>query len=157
MLNRKGHAPTLLLFVAALVLCIAAWFSFLTFNDGIKEKSSEIQAFSERLEFDRAYAESSVRGLVLSSAREAFESVRGDYEWRFDNALAGEVSRFSVLGNLSGNALGLMRNHAYKLNKDGENYVFELDNVFTQTETGSNKAVQRFNVTLAFSPSGAIR
>jgi hypothetical protein len=157
MLNRKGHVPTLLLFVVALVLCIAAWFSFLTFSDDIGQQSRELQAFSDNVAFERTYSDNAVRDLVVSAAREAASEEGAGYETRFASALAVRVERFGALREIQGNALGLMRNKAYTLEQDGTEYVFKMPGVFVQMGSGVNKIVQRFDIEVRFLPSGEIR
>jgi hypothetical protein len=156
MLNRRGHVPTLLLFVVALVLCIAAWFSFLTFSDDIGEQSRELQAFSDNVAFERTYADSAVENLVLGAAREAAVGGESGYEARFADALAVRVERFGTFREVHGNALGLIRNKAYTLEQEGDEYVFRLPGIFVQMESGVNKIVQRFDMEIRFSPSGEI-
>ncbi len=160
MLSRRGHVPTLMLFVAALALCIAAWFSFLTFNGDIREKAASLQSWNERVEAERAYTEFVIEGLVAGAAREASAASaedREDYETRFDRFLQLRVARFSEAKNISGNALGLMRTHSYLLKPQGEGYVFELKGIFLKIEDGGNSVVQRFDMSVSFTPSGEIR
>lgn len=163
MLNRRGHVPTLMLFVVALALCVAAWFSFLTFNGDIREKAASLQSWNERVEAERVYAERVIEGLVAGAARDASEALAASvedgegYETRFDRFLQVRVARFSDVKNISGNALGLMRTHSYLLKQDGEVYVFELKNIFLKIEDGGNSVVQRFDMRISFMPSGEIR
>ena len=157
MLNRRGHVPTLMLFVVALALCVAAWFSFLTFNGDIREKAASLQSWNERVEAERVYTERVIEGLVAGAGREASAEEGGDYNARFDRFLQTRVARFSEIKNMSGNALGLMRTHSYLLKQDGEVYVFELKNIFLKIEDGGNSVVQRFDMRISFMPSGEIR
>lgn len=157
MLKRKGHTPTLLLFVVALVLCIAAWFSFLTFSDDIGQQSKEFQTFSDNVAFERTYADNAVRDLVTSAAREAVLGGDSGYEMRFASALAARVDRFGTFREVHGNFLGLMRNKAYTLERDGADYVFKMPGVFVQMESGVNKVIKRFDIEVRFLPSGEIR
>jgi len=87
MLNRRGHVPTLMLFVVALALCAAAWFSFLTFNGDIREKAASLQSWNERVEAERVYTERVIEGLVAGAGREASAEEGGDYNARFDRFL----------------------------------------------------------------------
>jgi hypothetical protein len=157
MLRRKGHVPTLLLFVVALVLCIAAWFSFLTFSDDIGQQSRQLQAFSDNVAFERTYADNAVRDLVASAAREANNGGDSGYEIRFDSALTLRAGKFGTFREVRGNFLGLMRNKAYTLERDGAEYVFKMPGVFVQMESGVNKVTQRFDIEVRFLPSGEIR
>lgn len=157
MLRRKGHTPTLLLFVVALVLCIAAWFSFLTFSDDIGQQSRELQAFADNVAFERTYADNAVRYLVVSAAREAAVGGEIGYEMRFASALATRAEKFGTLREVQGNVLGLVRTKAYTLERDGTGYVFKLPGIFVQRESGANKVVQRFDIEVRFTPAGDIR
>lgn len=112
------------------------------------------------MEAERAYTEFVIEGLVAGAAREASAASaedREDYETRFDRFLQLRVARFSEAKNISGNALGLMRTHSYLLSFQGESYVFELKGIFLKIEDGGNSVVQRFDMSVSFTPSGEIR
>lgn len=151
MLNSRGHAPTLLLVVIALMLSISVYFSFLTFEDTLIGKGIPIARASGDLSFQSAYVQDLSYWLVSSSYHFYPEN-----QVTIENMIYRIKEQASLFGEhpiLRSDFLGKLRNGEFMLNESSGNYHLHVSNVSTYAESGSTKMSRTFDVDVGFRPS----
>jgi len=114
-MNKKGHIPTILLLVFALILVITALYTFFVFNGKVGASSFDISRLSIDFESDEQYVYAMFDRLVGFAALEAAES-GGDFEGMFRVNFESMANEAHELSGVSGNFFGEIRNHRYDLN-----------------------------------------
>lgn len=154
MLNRQGHIPTFLLVVAALVLSVAAWMSFLAFEGSLQNADGAIVSVVQNVSYTRvyihdisywllkgAYADARAQGAIsLESVSRAF-----DARARLVDADVGISSTF----------FAQLRTNQYSISLVNETYLLQVPNVsvFARSSVSVNEITSTHDVAVSYTPS----
>ena len=149
---RRGHVPTLLVFIVALVLALTAWYTFLTFKSGVATPSDELGNVIYNLDFSQIYIEkvftdSVVKGIETSN--------KADFENSFKTEFEKVVADRDLRLDQGGNFFAKIRNKDYKMSVDHNVHVLTVENVSIFSSKGNNEAHRNFNLSIRFTPQGA--
>jgi len=144
-MNKKGDIETILLPIIALVMSIAALFSFITFSGGFEDRSLEISHILSEIEFNQNYVIAQVE--LIGN-----ESINSKVDFR-GNFIDVAAKRDLKIDN-SGNFFGKIRNGEFSFVKNGENYVLKVDGLFVQAKRGNNAIKREFNMAITFDRNG---
>ena len=140
-MNRRGHLPTILLGIVALVLMLVSWFVFLSYDKSTKADLSAIDKVASDFERDAAYVpaifESIVSRVILQADKNNF---RASFEEKFVE-IAGKVDS---VGDVSGNFFGKIRNKEYNLREENGIYTLEIKDVLIFVSDGKNEIKMDF-------------
>lgn len=154
MLNRKGHIPTAMLLIVAIILIIAAWFSFVNVEREISGRSDGVSEAVKNISSDYDY----VNELFLRSIEDSIEDSRGaGFEIVFNETFFERIERIESVSEVSGNFFGKIRNRDYRFYRDQGVYFLEVDDVFVQSSSGANEMRIDFNLSARFDESGIIK
>ena len=154
--NKKGHLPTIMLFICTLILVLTAWFTFLAFSkennlrqDGLKVLLAEYQRDSL---YVPAVFERIVERAILKADKNIFKS---SFEKEFIE-MAGRVEKVS---GVSGNFFGKIRNKKYELKEENGIYTLTIKEVFIKVDSKTDKSELRreFELSVKFNKDGIIR
>jgi hypothetical protein len=90
-MNRKGHVPTILLFVIALILVLTAWFTFFNIKGEVDEEAREISQVIANLNSEERYVSAVFERLIDKAIEKSDEE---NFKESF------EVSFVEIVGNV---------------------------------------------------------
>jgi len=140
-MNRKGHVPTILLFVVALVLILAAWFTFFGIDDEIGKKAVEINIAVINLSFQEKYIDVVFERTVKMSIERAD---RSDFRNSFETEFREIVSNLREVSDSSSNLFDKVREKEYSLVSDGANYRLTIEEITVVSQVGKTELKRTF-------------
>jgi hypothetical protein len=148
MMNRKGDLPTILLFVATLVLMVFALFSFVTFEGGFGEKSGDFAEVVGVVEFNQKYMIK--KGEMI--ARESIKSGEEDLKNKFmeisaekDIGYSGADVFFEKISKGEFSFLSL-----------GNEYLLSVEDMEVSHKVGENSVNRSFDMEMRFDSEGKV-
>lgn len=133
-MNNRGHLPTFLIILVAIVLMVAAWFTYLTF-DGSSGRDNEQAAQNSR---ELALFERYVKGVFDDAV--LYAKTQNDKCAAFKYGVAGHDYHFVQAGNF----FAIARNTECTELIQGNKVVME--GVFVSSQVGFNKFRREFNL-----------
>lgn len=127
-LNRRGHMPTVMLFVAGIVIYIAMLFAFVSFKGGYVDLPGQATYVSGALDFDELYAEKLIERALFGIKGELASTFN---EESFKKSLAFEVSSANFVFYQGGQGvIDKMKSGDFKVNKNANgNLEISFENV----------------------------
>jgi len=145
-MNRKAQAPTILIFLAAIVLSVLTLFALLTFNNNFKSESLELSEMMQEVEFNKQYTIAQAT-LLLSQSKESCPTCSADQTKEKLQTLAKEKeSTFLYEG--TGNFYGRIRAGDFNITTTDKTTTLQIDQVFSQSQRGNNKIKRFFDITI---------
>lgn len=154
MLSKKGHVPTLLLFLFSVILVAAAWFSFLSFDGNINDKEEELYGAVHAANFEREFIEFVFTRMVDRTAKKADVS---NFIVSFNQEFKSYALRVDEKTDISGNFFGKIRNGEFNLTLQEEIYNITLNDISIIVDSNNNELKQTFNLTVSFNETGVIQ
>lgn len=145
-INKRGHLPTILVFVVALVLCTSALLAFVSFGNNFGHLSKELADTTTEADFSEKYIISSAAAIAEESAKVG----SGQTKQEFMRIANERDLRLEAEGNF----FGKIRAGEFEFDKQGNEYVLKIDGLFVQSQRGENKIKRNFNVLMRFDMEG---
>lgn len=156
MLNRRANIGPLVLFVGALIVAIAFFFTALSterFTSGI---GGEYDTLSQTLASDRAYVNELFKDITQQSIKEASGDFKASFLERF-TTLHAHVAAFS---GARGDYFGIIREKdplRFQLIEVGDReYELTIRNVTLYRKAGESEARAQFDLNVRFNQQGLI-
>jgi len=149
-MNKKGHVPTILLFIIALVLILSAWFTFFTIKSDIGESANEITKLVSDLEFDERY----VFAVFERSVDKAIDKAdKDDFKQSFENNFTDIISKVESISSISredSNFFEKVERKEYSLDPEDGGYIFTIEDVFVSSHVGKNEIRREISLSIRF-------
>ena len=156
-MNKKGHVPTILLFIIALVLILTAWFTFFTIKSDIGERANEIAKLVGDLEFDERYVfavfERSIDKAIDKADKDNFKQ---SFEDNFVD-IVGKVGGISSVSNTDSNFFEKISKKEYVLTPEDDEYTLIIEDVFISSHVGKNEIKRPLSLSVRFDKNGIIK
>ncbi len=162
-LNKRGHLPTILLFIVALFLVLTAWFTFIGFKSENQTRADGIADLVFDFETDSAYIPAVFERIV---ERAIVKADKSNFRNSFETEFLKIAERVDSVSEASGNFFGKIRignkaknrlNDGYELTENGEIYTLEIKDVFVNVKNGNNEIKKRFDLSVIFTKDGLVR
>jgi len=151
-MNKRGHLPTVLLLVTALILVGVVAFSFATFKGGVEDESKGLHLLVSTLNFQEEYVRISFKDMVEDSLEKA--KGQENFELAFNNSLENIADERRDV--YFGNFFGKIVNKQYVVNKEGGVYVLQVSDVFVRSFVDKNEIKRNFDLSLRFNENEVI-
>lgn len=151
-MNRRGHIPTILLFVLALALVLTAWWTFLSYGKNLEVAGNSINEAIINLNFKQDYVESSLRKMIEDSIA---LSDKNDFLDSFNRVLKEQVTEEKRTGDF-GNLFGRIKNGDYDLVLQEGRYNLSVGEVFVSSKVGKNELRRKFDLNILFDENGLL-
>ena len=149
-MNKKAHTPTLLLFVATIILILLALFTFASFNDTFAEDSEGRSQILGNIIFYQDYMIKKAEGIVKKIAlfegpltadgkKEMFKEIA-----RKENPNIAELNEF----------FSKIENNDFVFKLENQEYFFEMKNISLQSSNGANSINRTFSFSITFDVNG---
>lgn len=153
-MNKRGHVPTILLFVIALVLVLAAWFTFFTIKSDIGERANEITKLVSDLEFDERY----VFAVFERSVDKAIDKADKDnFKQSFEDNFVDIIGKVESVSDVSGNFFEKVEKKEYALTPEDDEYTLIIEDVFVSSHVGKNEIKRPLSLSVRFDKNGIIK
>jgi len=156
-MNRKGHVPTILLFVAGVILALVAWSTFLSFNDNFDGKSRDFSGLVREIELARTYISVVLEDSINEAVEELdFSSEVSEEEFR--NKFREIVDERDLQLSQAGNFFGIIRTGDYELSMmDEEENELVVKDIFLRASGGNHEVKEEgFSLSVKFDDQGVI-
>lgn len=153
MLNRRGHIPTMLLFVVGLVLVLTAWWTFLSYDSDVEIKALEISSVIQEMSFKKVYVEKVFERMIG-------EAIIGADESNFEETFSDTFEELGIKRNPGldfGNFFGKIRNGDYSMVPGNGVYSLTIENVFVSSKVGNHELRREFNLSIRFDENRIIK
>ena len=146
-MKRKGNVAIIMLVIVALVASTATLLAFAGSGKNFGNQSEQISEVISELNFNHNYVfkTSEIIG------REAVKSA-GDFKGSFREITNNMDLRIEGMGNY----FGKVRNNDFKFEREGENYVLEVNGLFVQAARGENSIKRNFDIKMKFDKNGEL-
>ena len=153
MLNRRGHIGTLLMVIGALVLVIAALFSFVGFKDEVVKTKQELRQLSFEINYDFSITKATLESIILKSIETA--KTGADFKGKFEESLKtnANLERNSDVNN---NLFGKLANGDFVINTEGNGYILKVQDLQIKNELGKNEVIYHFDLAVKFDKNKVI-
>lgn len=149
-MNKKAHTPTLLLFVATIILILLALFTFASFNDVFAEDSEGRSQILGNIIFYQDYitkkTESIGKKVILfegpltaDGQKEMFKSLAQN-----ENPNIAELNEF----------FSKIEKNDFVFKLENQEYFFEMKNIPLQSSNGANSINRTFSFSITFDVNG---
>ena len=153
-MNKKGHVPTILLFIIALVLILTAWFTFFTIKSDIGERANEIAKLVGDLEFDERY----VFAVFERSIDKAIDKADKDnFKQSFEDNFVDIIGKVESVSDVSGNFFEKVGKKEYALTPEDDEYTLIIEDVFISSHVGKNEIERPLSLSVRFDKNGIIK
>jgi len=155
--SRRGHIPTMLLLVEGLVLMLVAWFAFLSEGGDLAETSAPILATLDELSYQDAYVHVISRQLAAGALRDvSSRESNDDFMLAFAEAFEKRAAVVAGMRQHPTNFFAHIREGAYTIVPDGNNYILTVSNVFVSSQVGQHAFTRTFDITVNFDESSLL-
>ncbi|GEM_PF-1298380 len=155
-MDKRGHVPTFLLLIGAIVLVVSALFSFAIFENNSEELSSEISDMVREVEFKQAYVEKILELAVNEAVLEAEEQ---DFVESFKRKFLSEVASRNPGDDRFGNFFVKIERGEFGVYEEPERegvYSIEIREIFVDSAFGVNEMRRYFNLEARFNKEGIL-
>jgi len=147
-MNKRGHIPTILLFVVAIVVCGFALFSFVSFDRSFDDSSDAFSVMMGKVDFIQEYIMMRA-GFIGTLAIQSGDDFEGEFqrlavENDFDFEDADVFFKKIEDGDFS------------FVNVEGE-YSLEIRDLVIEVEVDGNVVKRKFDVVLVFDADGEVK
>jgi len=155
-MNKRGHVPTILLFVIALVLILTAWFTFFTIKGDVGERVNEITKLVADLEFNERY----VSAVFDRSVDKAIEKADKDnFRQSFENNFVDIISKVESVSSISrtdSNFFEKVEKKEYDLILESGEYNLTIRDIFVSSHVGKSEIKREFDLPIRFNETEII-
>jgi len=153
MLNKRGHIGTTLMVLGALVLVIAALYSFAIFSDKTGEEKEKLKDFISEFSFEQKYVSIVFEDMV----KEAIDEVKPEEDFMISfNSSLKKIAERRRNPERKTNLFAKIINEPLNLTLLEDNYVLVLDAVFVKFEEDKSVIERKFNFEIIFNETGII-
>jgi hypothetical protein len=143
-MNNKGNVAFALLPVIALVACTFATLSYLNLDDNFIEKSQPIADMSSDVNIMQQYIESSSALIIEDFIKQGFTP----------DILKQSAAKRDLHLEGQGNFFSKIENGEFKISRNGDKVVLEVDGVFVQARNGESLWKREWNLRTEASING---
>jgi len=152
-INRRGHIPTLLLFAEALILILAAWYTFFTLDGELGNYANSIRDVENSVNYEAFYVASVVPLIVERGVERADKN---DFDSSFNDSFKKSAEEVYAVSDVSGNFFGKIRNGDFKISHEGGSYTLLMENVSVYSKSGENELTRTFDLEVRFDKVGLL-
>jgi hypothetical protein len=134
MLNKRGDMPTVLIFVMALVLSVAALFSFATFKNDAQRESIELAQMQRAIDFNYQYVLKSSELMAGIAIKEGSNDLRQTF---INIAKQRDIQLYG-----SGNFFGKVESGDFMFNRLGSGYALDIKDLVIFAESTQGKLTE---------------
>ncbi len=152
-MNKRGDLPTILLFVAALVLYSAALFSFISFNDNFAENSEERGEIISNINFYESYIFAQIKLIaeeIISEGGLIRENI--GLKDRFKEIASERNLEIQDMENYYGKII----RGEFDFARDANKYWFEIRDLKLRAERGASFIERTVSYKIDFDYSGDV-
>ena len=152
-LNKKGDAPTFLLFIVALVLCSTALFSMASFNENFESASEERNSIISNIDFFDNYI---IAKNINAGSRVILEGglLRSNEGLKSKFQEISEKENYDIVG--LENYFGKVLRGEFDFRREGEKYIFEINDLNIEVKKNANSYKRKLNLRLEFDDKGEV-
>jgi|SRR3989344_5414568 len=147
-MNRKGHTPTLLLFVTALILIVFALFSFASFNGKFEGGSGSVSKTISDVVFFENY--------MVKESKIVGEGIISKIDDKSKGKFAELIISRSYPVSETKDFYDKISKGNFKFETKEGGYIFEMNNVVIESSEGANKFRRVININLEFDGAGKV-
>jgi hypothetical protein len=153
MLDRKGHIPTLLLVVAALVLAVASLFSFISFKDSIRGMDDQFVSLIEKTSYTQAYLPALSAWLLRDAYFDAYTGTVAPSVEEVSRTLVQRAEAFDGSTQLNSDFFGKIRSEDFQIVLLNSTYTLHISNVSIFSHSGINELTRTYSFSVSYTPS----
>ncbi len=153
MLNRKGHIPTLLLVVAALVLAVASLFSFISFKDSIRGMDDQFVSLIEETAYTQSYLPALSAWMLRDAYIDAHTGTVAPSVEEVSRALVQRAEAFDGNTKLNSDFFGKIRSAEFQIVLSDSTYALHISNVSIFSHSGINELTRTYSFSVSYTPS----
>ena len=146
-MNKKGSVPFVLLFFLALLLVVSSLFAFRSSSEEIIKTPQEFSNLQEKVHVN--YNVILMESVII--AEQAVEINKGNLKSDYKDIAAIHETYYK---DISGNFFGRIRNGDFIFEKRGEEYYFEVNDVFIEGFEGDSKIKRHFSIAFELNNEG---
>ena len=148
--ERKGHIPTLLLVVYALVLAIAAWVTFLNLNGSFDERHDALAQLSANATAQSTYVRALAPRLVERALARAPQTAGVDFETRFKASFRDAAVQVDEVSSAPTNLFEKIHNNEYDFFSEQGVYTLTVWDINLVVKSGVSEITRTFDVVVKF-------
>ena len=146
-MNHKSQIAIIMLFPLAIILSLAALFAMASFNNNLDSQSKNLSEMMSNVKFNEIY----VRQQAHLIFNESLSSCNGcSLEQIKEKVIVVAAERETIhLYEGAGNLYAKLRNPAqFQVEKNENEYLLKIGDLFVQSQKGQNRIQRDFNVTI---------
>lgn len=146
-MNRRSQVPTILIFLAAILLVILALFAQLTFKNNFKSQSQLLSEMMQEIKFNKQYVLTQSSLILKETENSCFSCSANEFKSRFQDLAASK--KLSYFHEGAGNFYKKINEGDFTITKSNEAATLEIRQVFVQSQRGHNKIKRFFDIKLS--------
>lgn len=146
-MNNRGQIAFALIPIVAIVLCVAALYTFVSFKGYGDDKSNVITASVSEAAFSRGYIVELCKYAGEKSIQSGQENIAAEFQRVISEREAYKIDSIGVF-------MDAVKNNKFDFKMSGENYALNLDRITLSAKQGDSSITQSFGLNIIFDKSG---
>ena len=155
--NKKGHLPTIFLFVIAITLIFFSLFIIFSFKNNVEDEGKLVIKLIQNLEYDEKYVPEIFERMVSESLERADKS---NFRTSFESNLIEISESINSFSTVSGNFFEKIEQGDYDLVPKFENneviYTLNIKDIKVESTIQNHKIERTFDLSIIFGKDGVI-
>ena len=155
--NKKGHLPTIFLFVIAITLIFFSLFIIFSFKNNVEDEGKSVIKLIQNLEYDEKYVPEIFERMVSESLERADKS---NFRTSFESNLIEISESINSFSTVSGNFFEKIEQGDYDLVPKFENneviYTLNIKDIKVESTIQNHKIERTFDLSITFDEEGII-